>query len=74
MVKPGHRRADAVAESGQAARYLGTVYRQQYSLRRRDDLRAGEFYWPVERGQKTFNRDYRATAAPAVDGALGHAS
>ncbi|HEX7888426.1 MAG TPA: DUF4178 domain-containing protein [Ramlibacter sp.] len=40
------------------ATYLGTTYRQQYAYKAQTNFVAGEFYWPVERGQRTFNRDY----------------
>jgi hypothetical protein len=43
---------------GQTAKYLGTDYRLQYSYHAQTGYVAGEFYWPVERGQKTFNRDF----------------
>jgi hypothetical protein len=42
----------------QTAVYLGTTYRQQYAYKARTTYVAGEFYWPVERGHATFNRDY----------------
>lgn len=41
-----------------SATYLGTVYRQQFAYRAETNFVEGEFYWPVERGQVTFNRDY----------------
>lgn len=40
------------------ATYLGTTYRLQYQYKAQTTYVAGEFYWPVERGQTTFNRDY----------------
>jgi len=40
------------------AKYLGTSYRLKYSYEASTTYVAGEFYWPVERGQKTFNRDF----------------
>jgi hypothetical protein len=40
------------------ATYLGATYAQQYSYYAETNYVAGEFYWPVERGQKTFNRDF----------------
>ena len=53
------------------ATYLGKVYQQQYAYNAETTYVAGEFYWQVERGQKTFNRDFANGSAPAVDGALG---
>jgi endogenous inhibitor of DNA gyrase (YacG/DUF329 family) len=44
----------------QSASYLGTRYRQQYAYKAQTTYVQGEFYWPVERGQLTFNRDYAA--------------
>lgn len=41
-----------------SASYLGTTYRLKYSYEAETDYVAGEFYWPVSRGQKTFNRDF----------------
>lgn len=40
------------------AAYLGTTYRQQYAYDAQTNFVEGEFYWPVERGHRTFNRDY----------------
>jgi hypothetical protein len=57
VVKPATG-APLVKKDMQSAVYLGTTYRQQYAYRARTTYVAGEFYWPVERGQATFNRDY----------------
>lgn len=40
------------------ATYLGTVYDRQYAYKAQTTYVAGEFYWPVERGQVTWNQDY----------------
>jgi endogenous inhibitor of DNA gyrase (YacG/DUF329 family) len=47
---------------GQAtqATYLGKTYEQQYAYHAETTYAAGEFYWKVERGQRTFNRDFAA--------------
>ena len=50
--------APTLAAGGQSAVYLGTTYRLQYSYDAETVYVAGEFYWPVERGHKTFNRDF----------------
>ncbi|MFT3812817.1 MAG: DUF4178 domain-containing protein [Acidovorax sp.] len=50
--------APKLAANGQSASYLGATYRLQYSYNAETTYVAGEFYWPVERGQTTFNRDY----------------
>jgi len=47
-----------MAESGKTAKYLGKSYQQQYAYNAETTYVAGEFYWQVERGQKTFNRDF----------------
>lgn len=50
--------APAYTPGSQSAKYLGTTYRLQYSYNAETTYVAGEFYWPVERGHKTFNRDF----------------
>jgi ribosomal protein S27E len=40
------------------ASYLGTDYKLQYSYEAETNYVAGEFYWPVERGQKSSNIDF----------------
>lgn len=50
--------APQVASSGKTATYLGTKYTLQYSYDAETTYVLGEFYWPVERGQKTLNRDF----------------
>jgi endogenous inhibitor of DNA gyrase (YacG/DUF329 family) len=57
MVKPATG-APKVTKDLQTASYLGTTYRHQYAYKAQTSYVAGEFYWPVERGQRTFNRDY----------------
>jgi len=63
MVRPTTG-APVMAENGSTATYLGKRYQQQYAYNAETTYVAGEFYWQVERGQKTFNRDF------AVGGAL----
>ena len=41
-----------------SATYLGTSYRLKYSYEAETTYVAGEFYWPVSRGQTSFNRDF----------------
>ncbi len=50
--------APTLSANGQSASYLGMTYQLQYSYEAQTSYVAGEFYWPVERGQKTFNRDF----------------
>jgi hypothetical protein len=57
MVKPTTG-APQMAENGSSATYLGKRYQQQYAYNAETTYVAGEFYWQVERGQKTFNRDF----------------
>ncbi|WP_077002461.1 DUF4178 domain-containing protein [Variovorax sp. KK3] len=57
LVKPTTG-APTMAESGSTAKYLGKTYQQQYAYNAETTYVAGEFYWQVERGQKTFNRDF----------------
>ncbi|WP_431099247.1 DUF4178 domain-containing protein [Polaromonas aquatica] len=45
------------------ASYLKTTYQLQSSYRAETTYVAGEFYWQVERGQKTFNRDFASGSA-----------
>jgi ribosomal protein S27AE len=43
---------------GKSAKYLGTTYQLQYAYKAETSYVAGEFYWPVMRGQRSFNRDF----------------
>jgi ribosomal protein S27E len=55
--------APQMAPGGQSATYLGTRYQQLYAYEAETTYVAGEFYWPVVRGQRSFNRDYAAGRA-----------
>jgi ribosomal protein L37AE/L43A len=55
--------APTFSPGAQTASYLGTTYQLQYSYNAETTYVAGEFYWPVERGQKTFNRDFAKGAS-----------
>ena len=57
LVKPTTG-APVLAAGGQSATYLGTKYTLQWAYKAETNYVAGEFYWPVQRGQKTFNRDF----------------
>lgn len=57
LVKPATG-APTVSANLQEASYLGKKYNLLYSYKAETMYVEGEFYWPVERGQKTFNRDY----------------
>ena len=57
LVKPTTG-SPVLAPGEKSASYLGTTYALLYSYNAETSYVAGEFYWPVERGQKTFNRDF----------------
>lgn len=57
LVKPTTG-APTVTRDLQFADYLGTQYRQQEAYKAETSFVEGEFYWPVQRGQVSFNRDY----------------
>lgn len=57
LVKPATG-APVVNSSRQSATYLGTRYQLKESYSAETNYVVGEFYWQVQRGQKTFNRDY----------------
>ena len=59
MVRPTTG-APQLTGGGNAATYLGTTYRIKYSYNAETTYVLGEFYWQVERGQKTFNRDFES--------------
>lgn len=57
LVKPTTG-APTVDRDLSTATYLGTRYEQQYVYKAQTTFVEGEFYWPVERGHVTQNRDY----------------
>lgn len=57
IVKPATG-APTLSPNLQTASYLGVTYKLQYGYQARTTYVAGEFYWPVERGHTSFNRDY----------------
>ena len=50
--------APEMAASGQSATYLGSRYQLKESYNAETTYVLGEFYWQVQRGQKTSNRDF----------------
>jgi hypothetical protein len=50
--------APTLSSNQQSASYLGKTYALKESYEAETNYVSGEFYWPVERGQKTFNRDF----------------
>ncbi|KQP18398.1 DUF4178 domain-containing protein [Pseudorhodoferax sp. Leaf267] len=57
MVKPTTG-APKLAGNKSSAGYLGSRYELREAYEAKTDYVAGEFYWPVQRGQKTKNRDF----------------
>jgi hypothetical protein len=57
VVKPATG-APVVSSNGQSASYLGTRYQLKESYSAETNYVVGEFYWQVQRGQRTSNRDY----------------
>lgn len=45
-------------DGARVAKYLGTTYTQDYYYQAETTYAAGEFYWQVQRGQRTYNRDF----------------
>ncbi len=58
LVKPATGAPVMADSKGQSASYLGTSYALKDSYRAQTTYVAGEFYWRVERGQITQNRDF----------------
>ncbi|MDD0814000.1 DUF4178 domain-containing protein [Curvibacter sp. HBC28] len=52
--------APSLGAGARSATYLGTRYDLQYSYEAETTYALGEFYWPVARGQRSSNRDYRS--------------
>ncbi|RYY87715.1 MAG: DUF4178 domain-containing protein, partial [Comamonadaceae bacterium] len=50
--------APTLSPGGNEATYLNTRYRLKESYTAETDYVAGEFYWPVRRGQRTANSDF----------------
>ena len=50
--------APKVTGNGAKAEYAGATYSRTWSYNAETSYVLGESYWPVRRGQKTFNRDY----------------
>jgi hypothetical protein len=50
--------APILSAGRQSAAYMKENYQLLYSYEAETQFVAGEFYWPVEQGQKSFNRDF----------------
>jgi hypothetical protein len=59
LVKPATG-APVLSPNAQTATYLGTRYQLQERYVAETNYVVGEFYWQVQRGQRTNNSDYRA--------------
>jgi predicted RNA-binding Zn-ribbon protein involved in translation (DUF1610 family) len=46
------------AQTSRQVKYQGNTFTQAYAYKAETNYVAGEFYWRVERGQKTYNEDY----------------
>jgi len=58
LVRPTTGAPKMASSSAQSASYMGTEYQLKYSYDAETNYVCGEFYWQVQRGQKTFNRDF----------------
>ena len=58
LVKPTTGAPRMASSNAQQVTYLGTRYQLKESYNAETTYVAGEFYWQVERGQKTSNRDF----------------
>jgi hypothetical protein len=54
--------APTLSPNGSTATYLGNKYAQKYNYKAETTYVAGEFYWRVERGQKSNNTDFEKGA------------
>ena len=59
LVKPATG-SPKLSSNGATATYLGTNYQLKESYTATTNYVVGEFYWQVQRDQKTENRDYRS--------------
>jgi hypothetical protein len=58
LVRPATGAPKMSSSSASSATYLGTTYNLKYTYRAETNYVCGEFYWPVQRGQTTQNRDF----------------
>lgn len=58
--------APKLSANGKGAHYLNTPYQLEYGYEAETTYVLGEFYWPVERGQKTFNRDFASSTGRGI--------
>ena len=58
LVRPTTGAPKWAGDNANSASYLGTNFQLKYSYNAETNYVCGEFYWLVQRGQKTFNRDF----------------
>ena len=58
LVRPTTGAPKWAGGNASSAIYLGTPFQLKYSYDAETNYVCGEFYWLVQRGQKTFNRDF----------------
>ena len=58
LVRPTTGAPTMTSSSARSASYLGTNYTLKYSYTAETNYVCGEFYWVVQRGQKTENKDF----------------
>ena len=58
LVRPTTGAPKWAGGNASSATYLGTPFQLKYSYDAETNYVCGEFYWLVQRGQKTFNRDF----------------
>lgn len=60
LVRPTTGAPSLSSSTARTASYMGTNYTLKYSYEAETNYVCGEFYWVVQRGQKTSNKDFAA--------------
>ena len=60
LVRPTTGAPSMASSMARSASYMGTTYTLKYSYEAETNYVCGEFYWVVQRGQKTSNKDFTA--------------
>jgi hypothetical protein len=60
LVRPTTGAPSLSSSTARSATYMGTTYSLKYSYEAETNYVCGEFYWVVQRGQKTSNKDFAA--------------
>ena len=58
LVRPTTGAPTMTSSTARSASYMGTTYDLKYSYEAETNYVCGEFYWVVQRGQKTSNKDF----------------